>query len=202
MAFEIGWTIESEHWNEASAFVERASADWARDSSSEVIEGLLPGWIRFGWNGEHMVPVPLRDNSWADFSVRRHGLRLREFAANESHLAQEYSLWVAEFAWQLANALNVEKFETAPDGADAWYHMFDEPLSIRFHKSGGDIAILSDEREDLGWMLLGPNEKFFVGVKTLLGSFAAALGEHVPDLLGWEVFKGLLPYLPETRKSE
>jgi hypothetical protein len=198
LPFEIDWTVEDEYWQQAKVFAAQAPAHWALDQSGELLDYLLPGSIRFRQNGQPLPALPVHDLSWVDFAAQHFGNRLREFAGDETHLAQEYSLWVAEFAWQLANALNVEKFETAPDGADAWYHMFDEPLSIRFHKTGGTIAILSDQLVDHGWMILVPQNEFFRGARRFLGSFAAALGDNIPALLGWRTFAPLLPYLDEA----
>lgn len=201
MSFHVRWTIADESWDEARALVARSLPEWAFEPSPNLGDELLPGFIRFTWNGRAMVPVPVRDAGWADFSIVRHGPRLRQYEATQTFLSREYNLWMAEFAWHLAYALDIERFETAREGTDAWYHMYDAPLMLRFRMASGNVAVLSDEREDLGWMPLVPNEQFFVGVKKILGSFAAALGEQAPDLLRWEVFKSLLPYLPETRKS-
>lgn len=194
MGFRIDWAVDDADWEQARDVAARFGPGSDYDVALLALENLLPGTVRFGWDGTPMLPVPVSDPTWESFSVWPERNRLGVQRPEETDLARGFGVLVTDLAWQFAHIVEGGRFESAPDGAHAQYNLSVDALAIRFLKNGERVVILSNQLIDRGWMLVVPGSEFVAAVRSFLHEFAGALRRHAPALLPWETFAPLRPY--------
>jgi hypothetical protein len=182
MEFDIAWTIGDDEWGYTKKGAQ-AGPGSAHDDSDHPLIYFFRGTVRFTVDGRLGRPVNISDAELERFSVTaRRGYRER-LPAEKTLFRTGYDLALLDLATQLVAFQH--DYDAGRLEADYWYYQADDALTFRFHVVDGMVDILTNAPPDRGWMLSVSLPAFAAGVNRFLTSFAQAVNERIPELMGW-----------------